>query len=372
MGNSPSDGSEDGGCDDLTTVYNEIIPCPVGGTLPIEEPMPDVSADVSPASNANMMFSPALKSPSLGTSGSAFSPVRRTRKRSKKALAISSSSSSSSSSLVSPPLQHQQPQPQAPLGHPPRSKPKPKPKPKPKSKSIFGFNQHDENVDPNSNSASSSHPPPIQTSGTVSYVCHDDEDNPQTSSCDAKTINGTKCYIIDAKTGCFVFQLLTPEECRSLIQSAESHVQSSAGGSGWRKLYTYTKMDLPMQDLANAGVVDEQGQNIKESLMRRICSVVASYYGCSASALRPRTWKEPHFLKYSTDVAPPHCGVEMHYDGCNITWNLMLSDETDYDGGGTYIRCLRKTVKLLQGQVLIHPGGEPKSNPQKNQPPRQF
>ena len=46
----------------------------------------------------------------------------------------------------------------------------------------------------------------------------------------------------------------------------------------------------------------------------------------------------------------------MHYDGCHVTWNLMLSRSGDYDGGGTYIRALKKTVKLLQGQVLIHPG----------------
>jgi len=46
----------------------------------------------------------------------------------------------------------------------------------------------------------------------------------------------------------------------------------------------------------------------------------------------------------------------MHYDGCNISWNLMLSRMSDYTGGGTYIRCLKKTVKLSQGQVLIHPG----------------
>jgi len=34
----------------------------------------------------------------------------------------------------------------------------------------------------------------------------------------------------------------------------------------------------------------------------------------------------------------------------------MLSKPTEYEGGGTYIRCLRKTVMLNQGQVLVHPG----------------
>ncbi|GMH83074.1 hypothetical protein TrVE_jg547 [Triparma verrucosa] len=383
MGNSPSS-SESYGSDsdnaDSDNARSEMITEPVqkprqGEILESQhfddsgrsnelEPMREENNNnnVQNVENGQGMFSPALKPPKSGDLkvgvNSAFSPVRRTRKRSKKALAVSSSTS-----LVSPPLQPTpKPTPQAPLdSSAPSNQPKTKSKTKSKSKSksstlvsrIFGSEagqSSKENEDPNPSL------PPPSVSGKVSYVCHDDEENLVTTDCVAKVVDGTKCYIVDEKTGCFVFDLLTPEECRSLIQSAESHVQSSTGGSGWRKLYTYTKMDLPMQDLANAGVTDGEGRNIKESLMRRICSVIGSYYGCSASALRPRTWKEPHFLKYSTDVAPPHCGVEMHYDGCNITWNLMLSDETDYDGGGTYIRCLRKTVKLLQGQVLIHPG----------------
>ena len=48
----------------------------------------------------------------------------------------------------------------------------------------------------------------------------------------------------------------------------------------------------------------------------------------------------------------------MHYDGCDITWQAMLTRLDEYEGGGTYFRCLRKTVKLRQGQVLVHPGEE--------------
>jgi len=46
----------------------------------------------------------------------------------------------------------------------------------------------------------------------------------------------------------------------------------------------------------------------------------------------------------------------MHYDGCHITMQLMLSDRNEYKGGGTYFRALRKTIKLRKGQVLCHPG----------------
>jgi predicted 2-oxoglutarate/Fe(II)-dependent dioxygenase YbiX len=34
----------------------------------------------------------------------------------------------------------------------------------------------------------------------------------------------------------------------------------------------------------------------------------------------------------------------------------MLSQSHEYDGGGTYFRCIKQTIKLRKGQVLIHPG----------------
>lgn len=51
-----------------------------------------------------------------------------------------------------------------------------------------------------------------------------------------------------------------------------------------------------------------------------------------------------------------HAEIYKHYDGCDVTWQAMLTRNDEYEGGGTYFRCLRKTVKLRQGQVLVHPG----------------
>jgi predicted 2-oxoglutarate/Fe(II)-dependent dioxygenase YbiX len=39
-----------------------------------------------------------------------------------------------------------------------------------------------------------------------------------------------------------------------------------------------------------------------------------------------------------------------------MTTQIMLSDRSEYQGGGTYFRALRKTVKLRKGQILVHPG----------------
>ena len=54
-------------------------------------------------------------------------------------------------------------------------------------------------------------------------------------------------------------------------------------------------MALPLHDPALANPTSPP---IKDSLMKRICTVISTYYSCPLSSLRPRTWKEPHLLKY--------------------------------------------------------------------------
>eukprot|EP00957_Ditylum_brightwellii_P147438 11226662-Ditylum_brightwellii.AAC.1 len=36
-------------------------------------------------------------------------------------------------------------------------------------------------------------------------------------------------------------------------------------------------------------------------------------------------------------------------------WQVILSHISEYTGGGKYIWCICKTVKLNQGHVLVHP-----------------
>lgn len=88
----------------------------------------------------------------------------------------------------------------------------------------------------------------------------------------------------------------------------------------------------------------------------QITKVIADVFGRTVT-LKPRSWKEPHLLLYQrVEGKPIHTGVDMHYDGCDMTFQIMLSDINDYTGGGTFFRCMKKTLKLQQGQVLVHPG----------------
>ena len=49
----------------------------------------------------------------------------------------------------------------------------------------------------------------------------------------------------------------------------------------------------------------------------------------------------------------------MHTDNSEyiyITVNVLLSDDNDFTGGGTYIQAINRTVELKQGEMLIHLG----------------
>lgn len=183
--------------------------------------------------------------------------------------------------------------------------------------------------------------------------CSRDSSPPPT----VRMIQGKRVTIISEELKVMVVDLLTPEECDLARCMADDHVrQINESGNQvptWRTLYTYTKQDLPCGEVKNLNT------RVTDGIMEAVRGIVGEVFGNpkGAAKLRARSWKEPHLLLYQhLEGKPLHTGVEMHYDGCDVTWNCVLSKSSEYDGGGTYIRALRKTVKLEQGQVLIHPG----------------
>ena len=63
---------------------------------------------------------------------------------------------------------------------------------------------------------------------------------------------------------------------------------------------------------------------------------------------------EPWITRYDAAMNP---NAKLHYDTrSNVTLNIMLSDPSDYTGGGTFFHASGRSVRLRQGQALIHPG----------------
>lgn len=172
-----------------------------------------------------------------------------------------------------------------------------------------------------------------------------------------RLIGGKRVTIVDEKLKVFVMDLLTPETCELVRKMTDDHVREVHDNGNrtptWRTLYTYTKQDLPCCEVKNLSEL------VTNSITESVKDAVGEIYHkkIEAAKLRERSWKEPHLLLYQhVEGKPLHTGVGMHYDGCHISWICMLSKSTDYEGGGTYIRALRTTIKLKQGQVLVFPG----------------
>jgi hypothetical protein len=215
--------------------------------------------------------------------------------------------------------------------------------------------------------------------------------------------------IIDWASKVLVVDLVPAAVCQLLRSTIRQHcvTQQRDGQETWRTLYTYTKRDLPCCEIAK---VNEIAQQLIDTI-NGLLSLLFGHHNDdhhhnnnnhdgnnNMIVLRPRSWKEPHFLRYEHaddysshhnkrnqsdhhhqaatksagpggadsggpvhPISPPqqpqqHVGVESHYDGSDFTWSLMLSRPDEYSGGGTYIRTLRTTLRLDQGQVLLHPG----------------
>lgn len=170
-------------------------------------------------------------------------------------------------------------------------------------------------------------------------------------------ISGKRVTIVDEKLKVFVIDLLNPETCELVRKMTDDHVRKVHDDGNrvptWRTLYTYTKQDLPCCEVKNLS------EQVTNSITESVKDVVGEICNnkIEAAKLRERSWKEPHLLLYQhLEGKPLHTGVDMHYDGCHISWICMLSKSGDYEGGGTYIRALKMTIKLKQGQVLVFPG----------------
>jgi hypothetical protein len=151
----------------------------------------------------------------------------------------------------------------------------------------------------------------------------------------------------------FVGQLFTAEQCGQLNRMAEYHCYRGVGtmGSGWTNtVYTLTAQHLQCKFIP--GMVSTT-KPIFDQLIRAI-------YNLYPGRIKPGSIVfendgEPHLVKYNGKAK----GTQLHTDNSEfvyITVNVMLSEPTDFGGGGTYITKIDQTIQLKEGEMLIHLG----------------
>ena len=140
--------------------------------------------------------------------------------------------------------------------------------------------------------------------------------------------------------GIYKGRLFTPEQCEELVRLSEFQTDNP----DWHGM---TCKSIP-GFLSTTNNIFDQLLNHHESGLQSI------YPDMIKGSLRLESDSEPHLVKYSGK----RLEAPLHKDNTHksLTLNALLSKEDDFGGGGTYIQVLDKTIKLQQGQMLIHPG----------------
>ena len=115
---------------------------------------------------------------------------------------------------------------------------------------------------------------------------------------------------------------VTAKQADALVQAAEAYV----GEHGWttNRHYNYPTTDLPWY------VLSPEAQTIVDDVWRAMASNVKKR--CGLGGDDTLTINDVFLVKYTPDGQP---GLHRHRDGSFASFNLMLSDPEDYEGGGT-------------------------------------
>jgi hypothetical protein len=135
-------------------------------------------------------------------------------------------------------------------------------------------------------------------------------------------------------------KIYTPDMCKFIINECEKYAVNN-GGWTLKRHDNYPTTDLPVEKIQSIfGLVLET--------MNAVSSKVKKSY-CLNENFKINI-KDLFVVKYK-DNAQNH--LELHCDGSFLSFNILLSDKNDFEGGGTYFDD-GLTAHLEQGDILIH------------------
>lgn len=162
--------------------------------------------------------------------------------------------------------------------------------------------------------------------------------------------------VICAKNDIFKGRLFTREQCDQLNRMSEYHAYNELDtvNTGWtNEIYTLTAQHMACKSVP--GFISTT-DDIFRQLLRELYSL---YPGrVQRGTIEFETIGEPHLVKYNGKAKGTvlHTDNDDEYASKSITINALLSDNDDFGDGGTYISAIDKTIKLEQGEMLIHLG----------------
>ncbi len=135
-------------------------------------------------------------------------------------------------------------------------------------------------------------------------------------------------------------KVYTPDICRFIINECEKYAKNN-GGWTTKRHNNYPTTDLPVEKIGSIfGIILETMNTIVAKIKKSYClddKIIVNF-------------RDLFVVKY-TDNAQNH--LDMHHDGSFLSFNILLSEQNDFSGGGTYFDDGLISY-LEQGDVLIH------------------
>jgi hypothetical protein len=135
-------------------------------------------------------------------------------------------------------------------------------------------------------------------------------------------------------------KIYTPDICHFIINESERYAEKN-GGWTTKRHHNYPTTDLPVEKIASIfGLVLQT--------MKTVVTKVKKSFGLHDDIII--NIQDLFVVKYK-DSGQNY--LDMHHDGSFLSFNILLSDKTEFEGGGTYFDD-GLTAYLEQGDILIH------------------
>ena len=140
--------------------------------------------------------------------------------------------------------------------------------------------------------------------------------------------------------------------CEDILLCLRCEMEETGRAWHTKRHNAYSTVDLPLLELPRLD------SRLRGALRRTLLSELAARYGFSSSS--DLFFKDLFFVKYEAgdggDGRHRQAGLDLHRDGSVLSFNVLLNQETEFQGGGTYFDHTKKTVEITQGDCVCHSG----------------
>ena len=143
------------------------------------------------------------------------------------------------------------------------------------------------------------------------------------------------------------------EECHFVLNALKDAVSKRESGWTTDRHAAYATTDVPCSE------VTEVDSWVRTSLEERVFSRLASRHGWPYSERGGDSegtglyFRDLFFVKYSVDG---QAGLSLHRDGSIVSFNILLNQAADFEGGGTYVEADDRVYQIEQGDCFVHSG----------------